>query len=202
MNLAKVLEAEGDTDLAQKVLDDFCKKTDFSGNVCLQSLLLSCAYNKNLDQSKKVEKIIEMLKTANFDNWLSEIPERLYAEIKQHDCKGLDKKEIRKMAQSILENKRYNHNRVVVHNMHVLFAYMDIDAKKNESALNHLDIAVSANMNLITLDVAVRMAKDLGRNDLIEKWMSHVRQTKPSNPVKAKGWKIYINKINEIILND
>ena len=198
LNLVQILEQERDIQTAQHMLDSFCDDDQGSGNVCLHSLLFSCRYTPNFDHTKKLQNILTILETARYERWLSEIPELLHRQIKMHECNGVDVDAIEKIANAILLNPRYRSNRVVVHNFNALFAVIEIDRGNIDKALERLDDAVSAKMNLITLDVSIRIAKELHRQDLIDQWMRMAILAKPTNPLKARGWLIYLEKLQEI----
>jgi hypothetical protein len=197
LNHIRLLEHEGDRAAAQHVLDKYCAEQE-SANLCLQALLLSCTNTPGSDHSQRVKDIAAMLDGAEYDNLLADLPEFLHKQIRKGKCEGLDDAGVQRMAEAILRNRRYQLNPIVVHNLNALLAMIALDHGNPQESLERLDSAVSVHMNLTTLEVAVRVAKDMNRPDFINKWMQIALRKRPLNPIRAKGWDNQIDQLQKI----
>jgi uncharacterized protein YneF (UPF0154 family) len=198
--LARQNENDGDSWTALRVLKSFMERNPRQTNVGVSILQVSCQLDRDANHRKMAEDLAIVLKEAPYSHATFGGIAGLYELVESGRCESLDSTHIKAMAQSLLENPRYNLP-IVRHNLHVLMARMGMAEGNLAVTMRHMEKALSLYPDINTLTLTVGILNDAGLPELSIELLQEANAWRPGHPVRSALWDQRVEQLTRISHN-
>lgn len=168
--LVKELQNQNDLTTAFKVLHNFNTEHPISLGLLVEELVMACVISPDTDHSEYLDKIQKMAQTASFEKWATQLPERLYTTLVKINCNDITFRSAAQIADAYIDNKSYQASPLSLFNLYSLKGFIHLQYSEPEQALKDFDIALNHHYSSWLFNIALEIAEQRNRQDLIIKW--------------------------------
>jgi protein O-mannosyl-transferase len=187
-NLAGEAAKRGNMYGARRVLRRYIEENPQAHEVRLQALVLSCRLEPGADHSEEIRSLNEQFSRTRFSFLAIEALEQLYENAEKNHCVGVEISDISDLAQSLLENPRFNVP-IVRHNIHAFLARVGLQKGDFGLTMLHIEEALAHFHNADTLAFAIGVLASGGRLDIARQLLDEAKDISPPlHPLRAYHW--------------
>jgi hypothetical protein len=187
-HLAGQLQRNGDTATSLRVLERTYERHPHRSGVAAQVLAVSCALDPERDHSAEVLRLQAQLTTAPFGHGVLETIAMLRTATRETPCMGVSDDRLYALANAMIENPGFRAHPRVYHNAHAFMAEIGIDRRDLALTMDHLESALDAYPNPLTLRLAVATLISAGLHDEARAILARAQDWQPRTPFQAVVW--------------
>jgi protein O-mannosyl-transferase len=198
--LAQELQRDGYMSASRRLLVRFVDANPESDGIRLHILAVKCLLDREGSEEDTVRSLEADLRTAKFDYGVPTTLAKLHSLINEDRCPVLERGDLLRLSQSVLENPRY-WNPLVRHNIHVLIADIGAYTRDLDLAMTNLRTALHYYPNLSTLRIALSVLLSAGLRESAMELVEEAGDLRPQHPIQAAKWDGELKSLKRAVQN-
>lgn len=179
----------------------FAQKPD-EISTALQLLARSCLLDPQGDRTALLEVSRRGLEENGYARGVTRTLAGLFLIAKDGRCAGLALDDVRGLVAAAEGNPRYRAVPGARHDLNLLLAEHAITRRDAESAMGHLNAALSSRYSIEALTRAVQVLVGVERRSAAVALLAEARQRQPGNPLRARVWKQRLERLAAYVERD
>lgn len=186
--LMSELEKSGEQVNLPHIAEEFLSRNPNGEMVRLQKIVYDCMTGKVDSTDFQKSAFLSPPYGANYSNWASAIPEKLYSLKKLGLCNRANDNDIITLAEALLNTPQIIASSSATHNLHSILAVIAINSNEFQRAEQHVRMALNSTFSLDAFEVATMLAAHNDDRSRIDELISDALMHAPLDPFKKKHW--------------